>query len=154
MEQAARFRSYTALLEGTDSTRIDFGLKSRREENMPEARKYEGGCHCGRVRYTVITALTPVISCNCSICSKRGSLLTFVPAGQFEYVKGSDADLTEYQFNKHVIRHLFCPVCGILPYARGTPPGAKQEMVAINVRCLDDVDVKALEITEFDGRSK
>jgi hypothetical protein len=119
---------------------------------MTEPRKYEGGCHCGRVRYAVTTALTPVISCNCSICSKRGSLLTFVPPDQFEHTKGSDADLTEYRFNKHVVRHLFCPVCGILSYGKGTTPDGKQ-MVAINVRCLDDVDVKALEITEFDGRS-
>ena len=121
---------------------------------MPELRKYEGGCHCGRVRYTVTTALTPVISCNCSICSKRGSLLTFVAADQFEHTKGSESELTEYTFNKHVIRHLFCPVCGIISYGKGTPPGAKQEMVAINVRCLDDVDVGALEITPFDGRSR
>jgi hypothetical protein len=119
---------------------------------MLEARRYEGGCHCGHVRYAVTTALTPVISCNCSICSKRSSLLTFVPEDQFEHIKANDADLTEYRFNKHVIRHLFCPVCGIHSYGKGTGPDGKP-MVAINVRCLDDVDVKALEITEFDGRS-
>jgi hypothetical protein len=119
---------------------------------MPEPRKYEGGCHCGRIRYAVTAALQPVISCNCSICSKRGSLLTFVTPDQLEPIAGSDADLTEYQFNKHVIRHMFCPVCGILPYAKGTGPNG-MPMVAANVRCLEDVDLKALEITEFDGRS-
>jgi hypothetical protein len=119
---------------------------------MPEARKYSGGCHCGRVRYEVTTALTPVISCNCSICQKRGSLLTFVGLDQFAHTKGSDEDLTEYRFNKHVIGHLFCPVCGILPYGKGIGPNGKP-MVAINVRCLDDVDLDALEITKFDGRS-
>jgi hypothetical protein len=119
---------------------------------MPEARKYSGGCHCGRVRYEVTTALTPVISCNCSMCQKRGSLLTFVSPDQFQHTVGSDADLTEYRFNKHVISHMFCPACGILSYAKGTAPNGKQ-MVAINVRCLDEVDLDALEITKFDGRS-
>jgi hypothetical protein len=119
---------------------------------MPDARKYTGGCHCGRVQYEVTTALQPVMSCNCSICSKRGSLLTFVPASQFAHTKGSDADLTEYTWNKHIIHHLFCPVCGILSYARGTDPKGN-EMVAINVRCLDGVDIDSLEITKFDGRS-
>lgn len=119
---------------------------------MTEPRKYEGGCHCGRMRYAVTTALEPVISCNCSMCSKRGSLLTFVGEDQFEPIAGSDADLTEYRFNKHVIRHLFCPVCGILSYAKGTGPDGKA-MVAINVRCLDGVDVKSLDITEVDGRA-
>jgi hypothetical protein len=120
---------------------------------MPEARKYNGGCHCGKVRYEVTTALTPVISCNCSMCSKRGSLLTFVTSDQFAHTAGSDAELTEYRFNKHVVRHLFCPVCGILSYGKGTGPDGK-EMVAINARCLDGVDPDALEITKFDGRSR
>jgi hypothetical protein len=120
---------------------------------MPEAQQYSGGCHCGKVRYEVTTALTPVMSCNCSMCSKRGSLLTFVTPDQFTQTAGSDADLTEYQFNKHVIRHLFCPVCGILSYAKGTGPDGKP-MVAINARCLDEVDLDALEITKFDGRSR
>ncbi len=119
---------------------------------MPEARQYTGGCHCGRVRYTVTTAFEPVISCNCSLCSKRGSLLTFVPPDQFAHTTGGDDDLTEYRFNKHVIRHLFCPVCGIASYSKGTGPGG-QPMVAINVRCLDDVDLDTITITPFDGRS-
>ena len=119
---------------------------------MPETRSYTGGCHCGRVRFAVETALTPVISCNCSLCSKRGSLLTFVAPAQFQHTQGSDTDLTEYLFNKHVIHHKFCPVCGILPYARGTTPDGR-EMVAVNVRCLDGVDLDGLEITRFDGRS-
>ena len=120
---------------------------------MPETRTYSGGCHCGRVRFTVTTALTPVVACNCSICAKRGALLTFVAPEAFEHTAGSDADLTEYLFHKHVIRHLFCPVCGILPYAKGIAPGSGKPMVAVNVRCLDGADVEALEITRFDGRS-
>jgi hypothetical protein len=116
-----------------------------------DSKSYDGGCHCGKVRYHATTDLKTVISCNCSICSKRGSLLTFVPASRFTLEKGEDS-LTEYQFNKHVIHHMFCSTCGILPFARGTAPDG-QEMVAINVRCLDGVDLKALTITEFDGRS-
>jgi hypothetical protein len=118
---------------------------------MPDPRTYSGGCHCGRVQYEVTTDLAQVMSCNCSICSKRGSLLSFVPASQFAHTKGSDADLTEYTWNKHVIRHLFCPVCGILSYAKGIDPKGN-EMVAINVRCLDGVDPDALAVTKFDGR--
>ena len=120
---------------------------------MPEAQTYGGGCHCGRVRFTVTTALTPVVACNCSICAKRGALLTFVAPDALEHTAGSDADLTEYLFHKHVIRHLFCPVCGILPYAKGAGVVSGKPMMAVNVRCLDGVDVEALEITRFDGRS-
>ena len=47
---------------------------------MPEAKTYTGGCHCGKVRYEATTDLGQVLSCNCSICTKRGLLLSFVPA--------------------------------------------------------------------------
>ena len=29
---------------------------------------YEGGCHCGRVRFRVSGDLAQTIDCNCSIC--------------------------------------------------------------------------------------
>jgi hypothetical protein len=40
--------------------------------------KHMGGCHCGRVQFEVEMNLENAISCNCSICLKRGSLLDFV----------------------------------------------------------------------------
>jgi len=117
---------------------------------MPDMKTYDGGCHCGRVRYQVSTNLEPVLSCNCSICRKRGYLLTFVPRAQFKLLLG-DHDQTDYQFNKKVVHHLFCTSCGISSFGTGTGPGGV-EMVAINVRCLDGVDVDALSITPFDGK--
>jgi hypothetical protein len=124
-------------------------------DSKPEAdakiSTYSGGCHCGKVRYEVTTAIGPVVACNCSMCGKRGSLLTFAPAEQFALRKGEDA-LTDYQFNKHLIHHLFCSTCGISSFSRGASPDGKA-MVAINVRCLDGIDLDALEIRKFDGRS-
>ena len=116
-----------------------------------ETKTYEGGCHCGKVRFKVTTNLTPVIACNCSICSKRGALLTFVPPSSFELLAGENAT-TEYLFNKHVIHHLFCSTCGVASYAHGTDPKGNK-MVAVNARCLDDLDITKLEVTHFDGKS-
>lgn len=118
---------------------------------MAEAREYRGGCHCGKVRYRVTMALDKAISCNCSICSKKGHLLSFVPAAAFVLESGQDA-LTDYQFNKHVIHHLFCSTCGIGSFANGTGPDGSK-MVAVNVRCLDDVDLSSIPISEYDGKS-
>ena len=118
---------------------------------MTETKTYTGGCHCGKVRYEVKADLGRVMSCNCSICSKTGSILAFVPKEQFTLLQG-EGSLTDYQFNKHAIHHLFCPVCGIRSFARGVGPGGK-EMAAINVRCLDDVDIAGLSITQFDGKA-
>ncbi len=118
---------------------------------MPEARPYSGGCHCGSVRYEVDADLSQVMACNCSICRKRGALLTFVPADKFRLGSGEDV-LTDYQFNKKVIHHLFCSTCGVGSFARGRGPNGA-EMIAINVHCLDGVDPNKLKITPFDGAS-
>ena len=113
--------------------------------------KHSGGCHCGRVRFDVEVDLAQVIACNCSICSKLGVLWTFVEPAQFT-LHGERDELTLYQFNRHVIHHRFCPVCGVEAFADGSGPDGKA-MIAVNVRCLDDVDVDALTVAPFDGKS-
>jgi hypothetical protein len=118
---------------------------------MAELTTHTGGCHCGSVRYEAKTDLGQVISCNCSICQKRGALLTFVPVSSFDLRSGAES-LSDYQFNRKVIHHLFCTTCGVSSFARGTRPDGTQ-MIAINVRCLDGVDLDALTITPFDGKS-
>ena len=118
---------------------------------MPEAKSYTGGCHCCAVRYEVQADLSQVIECNCSICSKKGSLLTFVTRDKFKLVSG-EASLKDYQFNHKVIHHLFCTTCGIASFANGVMPDGTR-MAAINVRCLDGVDLAAIKPTPFDGRS-
>jgi len=118
---------------------------------MSETKTYTGSCHCGKVSFEVTSDLKQVLSCNCSMCSRTGALLTFVPESQFKPI--NDGPQTTYLFNRHVIQHLFCNSCGIRSFARGSLPNG-DKMVAINVRCLDGVDPKALTITEVDGRSR
>ncbi|HMJ14314.1 MAG TPA: GFA family protein [Polyangiaceae bacterium] len=116
---------------------------------MGSAKKYEGGCHCGKVRYEVMAEIDSVLACNCSICSKKAHLLAFVPADAFTLLKGED-ELSDYQFNKKNIHHLFCRTCGISSYGTGTGKDGKT-MYSINVRCLDGVKVDELSVQHFDG---
>ncbi|MEZ5648665.1 MAG: GFA family protein [Alphaproteobacteria bacterium] len=113
--------------------------------------RYVGGCHCGAVKYEVEATIDRVMSCNCSICSKKGYLLTFTPASSFTLIQGKDA-LSDYQFNKKVVHHLFCKNCGVSSFGRGAKPDGT-EMVAINVRCLENIDHTALPIDPIDGKS-
>lgn len=122
-----------------------------KEKKAPHAKTYTGGCHCGKVRYDVKIDLAEAIACNCSICQKTGTLLAFAPISQFTLLSGDDA-LTDYQFNKKVIHHLFCNTCGVRSFARGMGPDGT-EMAAVNVRCLDDVDLAEVKSMPFDGRS-
>ena len=74
-----------------------------------------------------------------------------MPAAQFELLSGSDV-LTDYQFGKKRVHHLFCNRCGIRSFARGRGRDGS-EHVAVNARCLEGIDVGAIAQKPFDGRS-
>ncbi len=113
---------------------------------------YQGSCHCGRIAFEVEGSIDNVLACNCSMCGRKGSLLWFVPRDALK-LKTPEGDMATYTFNRHVIKHRFCPVCGIHPYGEGTDLKGNP-MAAINARCLEDVALSTLKVVEYDGRSK
>ena len=118
---------------------------------MPENKTLTGGCHCGMVRFECTTDLAIVTACNCSICTKRGLHFAFVAPERFQLRAGED-NLNEYLFNKHAIRHQSCNDCGVEVFARGSKPDGKA-VVALNVSCIDGIELAKIAMTPFDGRS-
>lgn len=112
---------------------------------------YKGSCHCGRIAFEVEGDIAQVLQCNCSICSRKGSLLWFVARDKLRLLT-PDENMSTYTFNKHVIKHRFCPTCGMHPFGEGTDP-AGNRMAAVNVRCLEDIDFSSIPVQHFDGRS-
>src|SRR5450830_766880 len=114
------------------------------------AERYKGSCHCGAVRFEVNTALTPAGRCNCSMCRRRGALMTpFLASAELKILSGQEA-LTLYQFNTHTAKHYFCKHCGIYPFhqTRKDP-----QLWRVNIGCLEGVDPYALEAGVADGAS-
>jgi len=110
---------------------------------------YEGGCHCGAVRFQVeAPERIEAENCNCSICSKAGFLHLIVPRSRFTLLQGAES-LSSYRFNSGVASHTFCRVCGIKPFyiPRSNPDG-----IDVNVRCLEPVP-KSVQVTDFDGQN-
>ncbi len=112
--------------------------------------KYQGSCHCGKIAFEVEGTIDQAMDCNCSMCRRRGGLLWFVPRANLK-LKTPETNLGTYTFNKHVLQHHFCPSCGIAPFTEGIHPKTGQPMAAVNVRCLDGVDVASLKIVHIDG---
>lgn len=110
-----------------------------------------GSCHCGRVAFSADLEPTEAIDCNCSICRRKGALLAFAAPDKFTLETPREA-LSTYTFRKHVIRHHFCEVCGCAPFSEGTGPDG-QPMVAINLRCVEGLDLSKIKIMPFDGAS-
>lgn len=112
---------------------------------------HSGSCHCGAIRFEVEGTIETAMECNCSHCSRKGFLLWFVPKTQFT-LQTPDAPLTSYTFNKHVINHLFCPTCGVQAFAYGADPEGN-EVAAINIRCIEDIDLSTIPKVPFDGKN-
>ena len=110
-------------------------------------KTYTGSCHCGAVAFEAEADLEHVLICNCSHCHKKGFILNFIDNDKFTLLRGAD-NLGEYFFNKKSIRHLFCKTCGVQAYAEGvTFP-----KIALNVRCLDGVDIYSMKPELFNGK--
>ena len=111
---------------------------------------YQGSCHCGQTRFEVEGELSGAMACNCSICQRKGSLLWFVPRASLRLLTAPEA-LASYTFNAHRIQHRFCPRCGMHPFGEGVDPKGNA-MAAVNIRCLENVDLDSVPVSHFNGR--
>ena len=112
---------------------------------------YQGSCHCGAVRFEVETEVSPATRCNCSLCRRKGALMSpGFAADALKIVKG-EGDLTLYQFNSRVAKHFFCKHCGIYPFHQTRrDPGVWR----VNLGCLEGVDPYSIEeVSVADGAS-
>src|SRR5579885_1867007 len=120
----------------------------RKMSDVPMSWK-KGGCHCGAVRFEVLAPdEIEATECTCSICRMSGFLHLIVPAARFRLIKGEDM-LTTYTFNTGIAKHRFCSICGIKSFyvPRSHPQG-----FSVNVRCLDEGEVRVIGTKLFDGK--
>ena len=112
---------------------------------------YAGSCHCGAVAFTVELDPATALKCNCSICTKIGAVWAFASKDKFTLKSGTTKQ-GDYQFGKKALHHRFCTACGVESYAEGTMPDGTPT-VGVNLRCVEGVDVEALDPRPWDGRS-
>ena len=116
------------------------------------AQTYSGSCHCGRIAFTLHGDVSDALDCNCSMCRRRGALLAFYPREAL-VLSSKEGDYGTYRFHKENIAHHFCPTCGIAPFSEAVHPKTGKPMVAVNLRCLPDVDLASLKVEHVDGAS-
>ena len=118
-------------------------------------KAYSGSCHCGAIRFEAdIDLAEGTFKCNCSICTKLRNWFAVTQPDAFRLVSG-EPEISEYQFGKKSIHHLFCRHCGVSSFTWGMDPKLGGRFYAIKVSCLDNASVDELlsgPIQYLDGR--
>jgi hypothetical protein len=114
---------------------------------MTERQVHRGSCHCARVTFELDAALTWAMDCNCSLCRRKGALWHGASDTSLRILTGQD-DLTLYQFGTMTAKHYACSHCGISTFTR---PRLDPTRWAVNVRCIEGLDLSSLTIRRFDG---
>ena len=99
---------------------------------------HKASCHCGSVELEVSlpNGLVDPHRCDCSMCRRRGAIVSPVLLDDIKIVKGKDI-LNLYQFNTMTAKHYFCSKCGIYTHhqRRSNP-----KEYSFNVACLEGVN--------------
>lgn len=111
---------------------------------------HKASCHCGEVEFELYlpNGLIELRRCDCSMCRRRGAVVTSAALNGINIIKGEDK-LSLYQFNTFTAKHYFCRVCGIYTHhqRRSNP-----QQYGFNVACIEGVNPYKLgEIPVMDG---
>ena len=96
-------------------------------------------CHCGGVEAEVKLpekGFEKLMRCNCSLCKRKGAVMSPLPKENVKLVKGQDS-LKLYQYHTKVAEHYFCSNCGIYTHhkMRSNP-----NMIGVNVACIEGIN--------------
>ena len=115
-------------------------------------KRHIGSCHCGRIRFSFVSPeILSGMRCNCSICRRKGNILSDFVLAPDEIEIHADSDpLSTYQFGTRVATHFFCRHCGISPFVQTRlNPGYYR----VNLGCLSDINPYILETPVYDGEA-
>ena len=109
-------------------------------------------CHCGAVEaeININGDFEKMMRCNCSICKRKGAIMSIVKNEDFKIIKGRDK-LKLYQFHSKLAKHFFCTICGMYTHHN---PRINPSLTGFNLGCIDEVDVYNLKnVTIADGKN-
>ena len=108
-------------------------------------------CHCGLFEAEIqVKEISKLLRCNCSICKRKGAIMSMVKNDDFKITKGKDK-LSLYQFHTKVAKHYFCSNCGIYTHHN---PRSNPAMTGFNIGCIEDINTFLLkDIFINDGKN-
>lgn len=108
-------------------------------------------CHCGAVRLELPRRPRQLVSCNCSICRRYGTL--------WAYYKRRDVKLharrgavTSYSWGEKTLKFIRCRTCGCVTHWEPVEPSERSRM-GVNARNLEPSRIAAVRVRHLDGAS-
>ena len=95
-------------------------------------------CHCNgvEIEVNIPEPLEKTLRCNCTLCKRKGAIMTMVKPNDFKIIKGQEL-LMLYQYHTKVAKHFFCSNCGIYTHHN---PRANPAMYGINLACIEGIN--------------
>ena len=96
-------------------------------------------CHCGGIEIHVKLpgqGFEKLMRCNCSLCKRRGYIMTPISPENFKLIKGHDL-ITLYQYHTKVAQHYICSNCGIHTHSN---PRINPKLYGLNVACIESIN--------------
>lgn len=96
-----------------------------------------GSCHCGAVRIAVPARPEWLGSCNCSICTRLGTLMAYYPDEGAVRIEG---ETRAYIWGDRMIGLHHCPTCGCATHWQSL--GERFGRMGVNARLLDGFEMR------------
>ncbi len=109
--------------------------------------KHAGSCHCKAIQFAATLDASKVSRCNCTVCTKLGTLNSLTKPDQVQVTHGEPAS-----YPNAIGARYFCAACGTHLFGRGDLPELGGAFASVNVQALDDVDPSTLSPIHWDGR--
>ena len=109
-------------------------------------------CHCEAIEAEINISgkIDKTLRCNCSLCKRKGAVMSMVKNEDFKIVKGEDK-LKIYQFHTKVAKHYFCSICGVYTHHN---PRSNPAMTGFNLGCINEINTFDLKnISVNDGQN-
>ena len=111
---------------------------------------YKLSCHCGSVQLEIMTDLSVIKQCNCSICKRKSAKMNLLSKNDIKSIKG-ESYLSTYEFGTYKAKHYFCKICGIYTHhIRKSDPNG----IGVNIGCIDELDSFSIDAELLDMKNK
>jgi hypothetical protein len=123
---------------------------------MGDTEQYEAHCHCGSVKITLEKRPEFINDCNCSLCSKSGSIWGYFSWSNVE-ISGSTHTYTRSDRSLPAVQVHFCSLCGSTTHWSLTEAYIEKlghvDRMGVNMRLFDGDQLSGVEVRFPDGRN-